>query len=360
MAEFPTSNDDVIFGTENRDVVNGLQGNDYIDGRGGDDELDGAEGDDEIFGSDGNDRIRGGIGADKLNGGSGADHIEGGDGSDTIDGGAGDDVVAGGDGDDLVIATEGRDRATGGSGIDGITATITDYQVKWLLSADFLQETRTINDYEYGRITGFEYFKLLITGGGQDDIGTSTLALDDEVRLGGGMDYFTTYNGHDMADGGDGYDWLHVDWRAATGDVRVVGSLTRNGTSVSGTYTDGAGRSIAFTSFDNILISTGSGNDAIATGAGNDDVRTGAGNDLVDIGAGDDIADGAEGIDGIAADRTQELSGRYWDLNRQEALPSAGYIRGRHLREFRIFRGCEAGRRARHDRHLDPGPFGQD
>jgi hypothetical protein len=78
-----TSGDDTLNGTPEADTINGFEGYDKLFGEGGDDTLDGGTGEDEIRGGDGNDEIKDesgdpeGLGnSNKVYGGSGDDNID--------------------------------------------------------------------------------------------------------------------------------------------------------------------------------------------------------------------------------------------------------------------------------------------
>lgn len=139
MANFPSSDNDTIFGSNGSDVIDAQGGNDTVYGGGGvvapndaADTLFGSGGDDLVYGNGGNDLIRGGsqfgfnvydsfTGKDALYGGFGRDSIYGDDNADTVAGGGGavypvddGDFLSGGLGDDIIYGNGGDDTIVGG------------------------------------------------------------------------------------------------------------------------------------------------------------------------------------------------------------------------------------------------------
>jgi Ca2+-binding RTX toxin-like protein len=270
----------------------------------------------------------------RLHTGSAADRLVSNGVAYEFDLGAGDDIF------------EGNQLSSGhgGEGNDGLVFTYTGrHDLIWGLGGSGSYYEKAWPEYNSvdGRIYGFEYFKLLITGSGSDSIGTSGLPLADEVRLGSGYDRFTTRNGHDIADGGPDNDWIEIAWGDSTRDI--AGTTNAMAAGHSGSFGDGADRKVDFTAFEAIRLRTGSGNDVVdigglggdvETGGGNDivrsgsgtaTIRTGAGDDRIFVGTGRSPVDGGEGMDGLAVDYSAETVGRNWQFSTR-AMADAGYI----------------------------------
>jgi Ca2+-binding RTX toxin-like protein len=261
-----------------------------------------------------------------------------------------------GGGDDLFEGDQ-RSSGQGGAGIDGLVFTYTGaYELDWFLTGNnhYLESNAVGTVSIFGRFTGFEFFESLTTGGGNDHIAGSDLALADHVSLGGGHDYFVTYNGHDLADGGIGNDVLAVEWGDSTRDV-VSEAVTTGAAGSAGAFSDGADRRIGFTGFEHLLIRTGSGSDSIVTGdapseiysgTGHDEIRTGsaddvvragAGDDRVDLGTGADAADGEDGLDGLALDRSADGGDGSWSLTDTGSLEDSGPVTPGRFYDFEYY-----------------------
>ena len=119
-----TNGDDTLIGTNESDVINGKAGNDLLLGEDGDDILNGGAGDDDLEGDEpfgntgGDDVLNGGPGNDDLRGWLGDDLIHGGSGDDFLLGGEGHDQMLGGPGSDILRGLEGDDVHIGGDGDD--------------------------------------------------------------------------------------------------------------------------------------------------------------------------------------------------------------------------------------------------
>ena len=296
---YGTEGDDSFAGTANRDFYAGLGGNDEISGGAEDDYLDGGAGSDTIHGGDGNDLIDGGDGNDMLMGGDGADQIDGGDGDDFIDVGPGLDV------------------ADGGDGLDGISADLSaelgNTGLYWSLQNPFYSGPAGTG------FTGFEWFGQLITGNGADIVITGSIDRDDSLVLGGGGDTANVYNGNDRVEGGDGSDFLFIDYSDATAPLDGVDVMfDPDGVGVSGRYSTADGqRSVDFTSMERFQITGTAFADIFSVlthsatglyGGGGDDQLTAAhGGDVLDGGSGADLMYGLRGDDSYYVDSAGDI-----------------------------------------------------
>ena len=288
--EFLNSDDDIRT-REGDDEVRVGDGRDYVDGAGGNDTLmmdwsesttnitkptyylydDGASNRLEYWGFEYFD-ITGGAGNDTLVGGSGADKLRGGAGNDTLNGGAGGDTIDGGDGTDFW-------QGNYGSETDGMNL---------LFNASGNASTTVSSDESLLQISNIERIELY-TGSGDDMVSTAALeARNDWVRTGGGLDEVNLGRGRDYADGGDGEDFLTVNWSTASTDVTKPSYYL---------YDDGAGNRLEYWSFERYKITTGSGSDYLEGGSLEDILSSGNGEDTLAGGAGGDKLTGGSGPD---------------------------------------------------------------
>lgn len=269
-----------------------LTGNEYnniLTGNGGANTIVGRDGSDTIDGKDGNDTLRGDGGGDLIMGAAGDDDIVGGleddsDGADTIDGGAGDDEIRGGARGDVLRGGDDHDTLYGGSGWDNLSG-------------------GDGNDALYGGDDG-DY----IQGGLGNDLiegGTGSNSLEGQ----GGHDTIIAGGDSDYVDGGDGIDRLIIDMTSSTGDVYT------SDTAPSRAFQESGGRYISFMNIEQIVLSTGSGNDWIRTEGTDDTLNGGAGNDTLESGAGIDVIDGGDGADLWLADLSGVAEAIIIDLN---------------------------------------------
>ena len=147
----------------------------------------------------------------------------------------------------------------------------------------------------------------------------SDTAGDDTINADAGDDKVTVTKGHDVVAGAAGDDTLVIDYGDATENVINHGGPSTDATGgLKGQFQASATRYVDYSSIENFIITTGSGDDVIRTTnsiySGNDVVRTGAGNDVVDVGTGSDVADGGSGNDSISADLGAAVSAIHWNL----------------------------------------------
>ena len=295
---------------ENFTITTG-SGNDHITTGDGDDTITTGLGDDTITAAAGNNVISAGAGNDRVTTGDGDDTITTDIGDDTITAGAGNNVISAGAGNDHVTTGGGDDTINLGGGIDQVTAGLgTDRLIVDHSSAT----TRVSGGISTGSLAagyngflvgpagnsiafnGVENFSIT-TGSASDDVRTGD--GDDAISTGAGNDFITIGRGHDSVDGGAGRDRLTIDYTASSSDVSsgtLAGSL---GTGHSGSFSDAAGNSVAFSGIEDLTIRTGSGNDAIVTGDGSDIITTGDGDDTISAGGGFDVISAGRGIDAV-------------------------------------------------------------
>jgi len=129
---------------------------------------------------------------------------------------------------------------------------------------------------------------------------------DTALDGGDGNDTIDPGNGNDTVDGGAGTDRLQVNHAGASTAVSGGVSAGTLADGYTGSLSDSAGNSVAFSGIENFAITTGSGNDVIITGDGSDGITTGSGSDTIDAGGGNDslspglgtdIVDGGTGRD---------------------------------------------------------------
>ena len=257
IAQFGTSDSDLMNGDPDSDILFGLRGNDTILGNQGNDTLSGGEGADLVFGNagfdtlwgdEGDDTLDGGANTDQLNGGSGDDRLVGGQGYDNLYGDAGNDTLLGGTDADRLYGGADDDLLYGGTNVG--------------LSVDRLFGEEG-NDTLYGE-GGFDHL----------DGGTGNDLLDG----GNQADNLFGRSGNDTLIGGQGFDRLF----GGDNDDLLQGDAGTDG---------------LFGEQGDDTLDGGTGNDRLWGGTGNDDLSGGADNDLVLGGAGFDRIDGGTGDD---------------------------------------------------------------
>jgi Ca2+-binding RTX toxin-like protein len=165
-------------------------------------------------------------------------------------------------------------------------------------------------------ITGFGGNDVIHGGEGNDVIQGDPGDDDSDILHGdnGDDNLIVGSGGQDVVHGGAGIDRLGIN------DANVVGNVTFHAPTANaaggydGSYGNGLGRTVTYTSIEYFSVSTGDGNDRVTTAAGNDTVYLRYGDDFVDVGTGQDTADGGIGEDGISADLSGATTGIFWDL----------------------------------------------
>nr|WP_245181939.1 calcium-binding protein [Sinorhizobium mexicanum] len=168
------------------------------------------------------------------------------------------------------------------------------------------------HDTEWLRLTAGSGNDRIKGTAGSDTI--STGAGDDVVEGGTGQDTITNTGGHDRLDGGEGNDRFILVETGSTvfggsGDDRLTIDLSavsdqvvfngENGHGILGYRTiDERHLFVRHYDVEEIVLTTGSGNDRIQGTVLRDVIQTQAGNDFVDAGAGDDMI-----VDGRGANR---------------------------------------------------------
>jgi Ca2+-binding RTX toxin-like protein len=335
-----TDSDDTINGGGGNDTLRGLAGNDWLDGGIGIDSMVGGAGDDsyvvdvagdivnETLGGDGWDHVQvawttvgtytlpGGVEAasigsptlaihltgnalgNGLSGNDGANTLSGLAGWDWLDGGAGNDTLLGGDDDDGLQGGAGNDLLNGGNGWD------------WA---------------HYRLAPGAVTVNLLIgsaSGDGSDTLaGVEAVmgsAYGDTLIGDGAGNAFNGRAGHDLIDGGDGYDWVQFEdapvgvnvdlasgHASGWGSDTLVGIEAVLGSAFNDTLTGTAARESFHGRDGDDLIHGGGGFDWLHhwSEAGPVNVNLASGS-VSGAGAGNDTISGIEAADGTAADDT--------------------------------------------------------
>ena len=133
----------------------------------------------------------------------------------------------------------------------------------------------------------------VINGTAGNDVLNDT-AGDDVLNGFEGSDSLQVSNGIDSANGGTGVDYLTVNYFNSQLAITSVAPTVNNvDGGFNGSFTDGAGRRVDYTSIENFTITAGFGDDVIFTGSGNDSISGGnGGTDMIDGGAGNDTISG--------------------------------------------------------------------
>ncbi|MEH1945846.1 MAG: calcium-binding protein [Nostoc sp.] len=350
-----TNGKDTLLGTQDADTINAKVGNDIIDGKDGNDLLSGDAGNDTLIGGAGNDTLlggtdndslRGGTDSDSLRGGTGNNLVRGDEGNDTLDasyssgnnilsGDAGDDyldisysagnnTVSGKDGDDSFYADEvrGRNTLNGGAGNDTFylsasktsPSSLTTQSVNGETGQDYLSVyytrattaitssfdvatntgsiragTNQINytNIEQLEIRGTTYADFIVGSNGND------------LLFGGSSGNDSNY-GNDTIFGGEGNDYLNVDY--STSDNILNGGA-------------GNDQFSATSSTGNNILNGEDGNDNLSASKtdGNNTLNGGAGDDQLDANysTGDNILNGGDGNDSLSASREYDYSASF-------------------------------------------------
>jgi Ca2+-binding RTX toxin-like protein len=280
-----SSHDDRLLGDDKDNEFSGGAGADFIDGRAGNDFVDyrgssavdidltravqsggHAEGDqligiESIRGSTGNDRLVGDAGRNHLIGDAGDDYIDIGVAgatriSDRVDGGSGDDTV--------VVHMNNNTFANlfGGSGTDTLVLRYTE-----LVRENYMPETPTTAYFGYTFAAGFEHIEAYGTEG--QDFLRGMSGTTDKLMGAGGND--TIHGGlGDYLDGGSGYNAARVSYGEDYAE------------DVSANLSTGVATGLAaILNFQEVVFSTGAGNDTIIGAAHRNSIYTGAGDDHV-------------------------------------------------------------------------------
>ncbi|WP_413204795.1 DUF5801 repeats-in-toxin domain-containing protein [Rhodospirillum sp. A1_3_36] len=300
---FGQDGNDVLIGDNGWNYMDGGDGNDRIEGAGGNGEFKGGAGHDVIVGGSGgwND-IDGGTGDDSLYGGDHGNVISGEDGNDLIQGGAGADDLLGGSGDDTLDGSLGQDKVSGGEGNDTLQVTVgenggvghyDDYDGGH--GNDTLDVTVTVDQFHDGAVMGdvgdLQHDVTSGHGGGQyDELGLKVSNVEGVDVTVEGTDGADSIVGHST----DGATIDSVD-AGAGDDVVDFGSFLSSYGDVHVDAGDGNDTVIGGTGNDDLL--GGAGDDMLMGGDGADTLMGGLGNDTLDGGMGDDVMSGGQGDD---------------------------------------------------------------
>ena len=220
--------------------------------------LNGTAGNDLLFGNNHDNFMHGLGGNDTMYGMNGADHLFGGAGNDGLVAGPGQDTLFGGTGDDYLSGGVGEDWQYGGAGNDTIAA-------------------------------------------------GDPFAIDANHTWAGAGNDVVSVDSHSggEAHGGKGFDTLNLSWDAFFAPVGAM-NIHIDGPN-AGAFS--ATTSLTLTSFERLIVNTGSGDDTIAGGAYNDVIFGGLGANILSGFGGRDLLaydtgaintiDGGTGIDTV-------------------------------------------------------------
>lgn len=311
----------------------GTEGADSLSNDGSPAKFLGLGGDDAILGGEGADTALGGDGNDILLGYGGNDRLVGGRGNDVAFGYEGDDKLVGGGGDDLLRGYAGNDTLSGGAGYDigSIMAYGSATPLHWDLSGFKAGHAYTHDDGLGGTDTFIGIERLSVTATAGDDVltgsdadsGFTTGGGSDWIDAAGGDDFIAAYGasptliggsgddqisifaynysgtphflgGHQVVDGGKGFDRIVIDWSYSSSDV----ALTWGHGSAHANLADGSS-SIAMTGIEAMTFHAGSGGTSIQAGDGDDIIYGGYGSkqDVIDAGGGNDLIQGGSAAD---------------------------------------------------------------
>ncbi len=266
---------------------------------------------------------------DIIYGGSGNDVLLPGGGNDTVYGGRGSNYISAGDGNDVVIDQSDINRSLGdlggpdnsfivldgGRGIDTLSINLSgkvdnanDANFNFsLISTDPLQENlnQRLALSDGSLITGFEIFKDITTGDGNDTL-IQLGRVNNIFNAGRGADIIAPGLGIDVVDGGsfdDINDLLIIDY--SVGDTGTGLSTITSGFGEGRIFRNNSDLppdnqlldEVRFNNIGQFNITGTSKNDQIAGGFGNDILVGNAGDDQMVGNNGSDLLSGGEGND---------------------------------------------------------------
>ncbi|HEY0312959.1 MAG TPA: calcium-binding protein [Allosphingosinicella sp.] len=318
---------DTLIGSAGNDRLEGGNGDDVIDGKAGGDTMLGGAGNDIYYvdmlpsgglpgdtvienANEGTDEVRTALAAYALTanvenltgtsssgqaltgngldnhivGGVGNDTLTGGDGNDILDGGAGADAMAGSLGNDIYYVDDAGDTVTEnpGEGTDEVRTSLASYTL----------------GPNVENLTGLTAGQTL-SGNGLANV--ITAAPGSAVLHGAAGDDVLKIAGSGQAFGDTGSDTLVADFGAATGSVTVSTSANATDGGSDLVITDGA-LTVSGYSIENLVLTTGSGNDSFSATQGDDVVNPGSGTDSVStLGGNDTIRITAFGVKTVNA-----------------------------------------------------------
>jgi serralysin len=216
-----------------------------------------------------------------------------------IDAGAGADFLYGASGSDIIVLNGAGDQADGGAGTDGLHVDLSGSTSPIVFDTATLKMPGLQTIFGIYQVQNFEYFDLLQTGSGNDQLTVDGDAPQFGWYAGSGNDHLVLNFGSlsDVIDmnGGAGSDGSYVQVN--------VGSVSSYALGIEGVTVTGGSAS-------DYLSGTGD-DDMLDGSAGNDQIVGGAGSDVLNGGAGDDTiyADGLDTVDGGDGDDHVEFSG---------------------------------------------------
>lgn len=228
---------------------------------------------------------------------------------DAIVGGAGNDTVSTGAGNDFIDGGSGVDVLKGGPGIDTLSKNFSNENIDIYLTSFAIDRP---NPYQImllpsgGEIRGFEIFRDITTGSGNDTL-IQADRVNNNFSTGFGNDVVNAGLGFDTVDGGSfglffgDTDTLIIDYSARdTGGAMVMSIQPRdkrgNAFRLNLLSFQNLDR-IDFTNFENYQVTGTTKDDSITTGDGADQILGGDGNDLLKGNRGNDNLGGGAGND---------------------------------------------------------------
>lgn len=237
--------------------------------------------------------------------------LTGGSESDDLRGGNGSDRLLGGPGNDTLSSYLGADKLDGGEGYDtwsvDYSSINTDITVK--LPAQGASYTVPETGVQVKNVEALS----ITTGLGNDNINTSAVTGNDDIRTGDGNDTITPGFGIDRVDAGNGTDTLALDYTSQDQDV----ARTDLG---YGWFRYQAGQNpksyVDYYNVERFNIQGGKGNDKLYGGGNTDLLAGGAGDDILTGSGGADTINGGTGTDtwvfdysGLMIDVTVNIDG---------------------------------------------------
>jgi serralysin len=311
----------------------------------------------------GNDSLTGGALSDSLSGGAGSNTLTGRGGNDQLSSVGGIDVIDGGvdmdswtgnygtaaaaltfsEGAGAAFALSNGTRVnnverialTTGSGSD--TFLIGRGALSYDLTAGNGVDRATV-DWSGGltRIEGSFFASGSIYSGNivdRGEIGREVNLRSIEqlsAKLGSADDQFIVTNAVAALDGGGGVDRFIGDFSRATSSITFLLS------SVSGATSTFVGQGTSIMNFEQVVITTGYGNDILRGGALADTLNGGAGNDVLDGGRGADLMFGGAGNDTYYVGRSDDLVSESINSGTDTVFSDVSYTLGENLENLTL------------------------
>ena len=233
---------------------------------------------------------------DVLIGTDSADVIRGFAGNDVLDGGRGADTLYGSTGDDTYIVDNAGDVVTDIGGLDTVKSRLLTYTLAAGVE----------------NLTAIQSGNRVFTG---NDLGNTIIGgtKDDQLHGGAGDDVLDGRGaGHDVLNGGDGFDRAILNYGQASAGLRVENGIVKVGSTEVAVLQTIEAVTLTGSRYNDFLrvdgtdsiVKGGSGNDDLYDAGGSNTLNGGDGDDYIESTGGVDVIDGGRGNDFMRLYRT--------------------------------------------------------